>query len=161
MLARPCENTELTPEPGNLAEIDEATTCLVNQERARHNELPLRTDALLQQAALGHSEEMVSANYFGHIAPSGLTPLERMLATGYIPGPNVAYAVGENIAWGTMGLSAPSAIVAAWVASPEHLANILYAPYRDTAVGVVAAAPAALADGQPGAVYAQEFGVID
>jgi uncharacterized protein YkwD len=159
VLATPCENTELTPEPGNLEAIDTATLCLVNQERARNDELPLRPDRLLEQAAQGHSEEMISEDYFAHIAPSGLTPVERMQATGYVPNSQVGYTLGENIAWGTLQLSTPSAIVAAWIASPEHLANILYSPYRDTAIGVAPAAPASLAEGQPGAVYSQEFGV--
>ena len=160
MLATPCQNTELTPEEGNLEAIDAATLCLVNQERARNGELPLAPNAQLEQAAQGHSEEMVSTDYFAHVAPSGLTPVSRVQATGYIPNSRVGYTIGENIAWGTLQLSTPSSIVAAWIASPEHLANILYAPYHDTAVGVVAAAPAALSEGQPGAIYSQEFGVI-
>lgn len=160
VLATPCQNTELTPEPGNLQAIDAATLCLVNQERARGGESPLQANAQLAQAAQRHSEEMVSADYFAHVAPSGLTPVGRVQATGYIPNSRVGYTIGENIAWGTLQLSTPSAIVAAWIASPEHLANILYAPYRDTAVGVVATVPASLGEGQPGAIYSQEFGVI-
>jgi uncharacterized protein YkwD len=160
VLATPCANTELTPEAGNIEAIDAATLCLVNQERARNGELPLKPNAQLEQAAQGHSEEMVDEDYFAHIAPSGLTPVQRVLATGYIPSSEVGYTLGENIAWGTLQLSTPSAIVAAWIASPEHLANILFSPYVDTAIGVAPAAPASLAEGQPGAVYSQEFGVI-
>jgi uncharacterized protein YkwD len=160
VLATPCQNTELMPEPDNLGEISAATLCLVNQERARNGELPLRPDTQLEEAARGHSEEMVSDDYFAHVAPNGVTPVARVQSTGYIPNPKVGYALGENIAWGTFQLSTPSAIVASWIASPEHLANILYSPYRDTAIGVFPAAPASLANGQPGAIYTQEFGVI-
>jgi uncharacterized protein YkwD len=160
VLAAPCANTELTPEPGDIEAIDAATLCLVDQERARNGELPLKPNAQLAQAAQGHSEEMVSEDYFAHISPSGLTPVERVVATGYVPDSEVGYTLGENIAWGTLQLSTPSAIVAAWIASPEHLANILYSPYVDTAIGVAPEAPASLAEGQPGAVYSQEFGVI-
>ena len=160
VLATPCENTELTPEPGNIEAIDTATLCLVNQERARNGELPLQPNAQLEQAAQGHSEEMVEDDYFAHVAPSGLTPAARVEETGYVPNQQVGYTLGENIAWGTVQLSTPAAIVAAWIASPEHLENILYAPYRDTAVGVVPEAPASLAAGASGAVYSQEFGVI-
>lgn len=160
VLATACQNTEVTPEEGNLEAIDAATVCLVNQERARNGELPLRVNAELEAAAQGHSEEMVSENYFAHVAPSGLTPVGRVQSTGYIPNPRVGYTLGENIAWGTLQLSTPSAIVAAWIASPEHLENILYGAYLDTAIGVAPAAPASLGDGQPGAVYTQEFGVI-
>jgi uncharacterized protein YkwD len=160
ILATPCQNTELTPEAGNLEAIDAATLCLVNQERARHGEQPLQPNGQLAEAAQGHSEEMVSEDYFAHVAPSGETPVGRVEATGYLPNQQVGYTLGENIAWGTLGLSTPSAIVAAWIASPEHLANILYSPYRDTAIGVAPEAPASLAEGQQGAVYSQEFGVI-
>jgi uncharacterized protein YkwD len=160
VLATPCENTELTPNPGNLEAIDAATLCLVNQERARNGELPLRPNAQLEQAAQGHSEEMVEDDYFAHVAPSGLTPVARVEETGYLPNQQVGYTLGENIAWGTLQLSTPAAIVAAWIASPEHLANILFSAYRDTAIGVAPEAPASLAEGQPGAVYSQEFGVI-
>lgn len=160
VLATSCENTELKPEPGNIEAIDTATLCLVNQERARNGELPLQPSAQLERAARGHCEEMVSEDYFAHVAPSGLTPVGRVEVTGYVPNPQVGYTLGENIAWGTLQLSTPAATVAAWIASPEHLANILFSSYRDTAVGVTPEAPASLAEGQPGAVYAEEFGVI-
>jgi uncharacterized protein YkwD len=160
VLSTPCQNTELMPEATNLAQIDAATLCLVNQERARNNELPLQLNAQLEQSSQLHSKDMVSEDYFSHIAPNGETPLQRIQATGYIPNSQVGYTIGENIAWGTLTLATPSAIVAAWIASPEHLANILGAEYRDTAVAVYPAAPASLAEGQPGAVYTQEFGVI-
>ncbi len=161
VLATPCTDTELMPEAANLAQVEAATLCLVNQERARNNELPLQPNAKLAQSSQMHSEQMVGENYFSHIAPDGETPLQRIEATGYIPNAQVGYTIGENIAWGTLSLATPSAIVAAWIASPEHLANILNGEYRDTAVGVDPAAPASLAEGQPGAVYTQEFGVID
>jgi uncharacterized protein YkwD len=161
VLARPCENTELMPEAGNLELVEAATLCLVNQERARNGELPLQPDAELQRAARAHSEDMVGEDYFAHNSPDGGTPVARMTASGYIPNSQVGYSIGENIAWGTLSLATPSSIVAAWIASPEHLANILGSEYRDTAVGVVAAAPAALAEGEPGAVYTQDFGVIE
>jgi uncharacterized protein YkwD len=160
VLATPCQNTELLPETGNLEQIRAAVLCLVNQERARDDELPLRVSSLLEQAAQGHSEAMVSEDYFAHIAPNGETPVDRVQATGYIPNAEVGYTLGENIAWGTLELATPSAIVAAWIASPEHLANILTSAYLETAIGVETAAPPSLANGQPGAVYTQEFGVI-
>jgi uncharacterized protein YkwD len=86
--------------------------------------------------------------------------VDRIRATGYIPGPSFGYVIGENLAWGTLNLSTPQAIVSAWTASPGHLANILEARYKDTGIGIVAAVPPSLAGGEPGATYAQEFGVI-
>ena len=161
VLGTTCENTELTPEADNLEAVDQATLCLVNQERARSGELPLRSNPDLTQAAEGHSQEMVQDDYFAHISPSGETPLRRIETSGYIPNDQVGYTLGENIAWGTLYLATPKAIMAAWVDSPEHLANILNAAYTETGMGVTPAAPASLAEGQAGAIYSQEFGVIE
>jgi uncharacterized protein YkwD len=160
VLATPCQNTELTPAPGNLEQIRAATLCLVNQERARNGELPLKISSKLEQAAQSHTEAMVSEDYFAHIAPNGETPVDRIQATGYIPNAEAGYTLGENIAWGTLELSTPAAIVAAWIASPEHLENILASAYVETAIGVTPAVPTSLANGQTGAVYSQVFGVI-
>jgi uncharacterized protein YkwD len=160
VLSAPCPNTELTPEAGNLALIRAAILCLVNRERAQNGISPLRLSDQLDRAAEGHSHELIASDYFAHVSPSGETPVERIRATGYLPSPSDGYVIGENLAWGTYGLSTPQAIVSAWIASPEHLANILESQYRETGVGVVAQVPASLAGGAPGATYTQEFGVI-
>ena len=68
--------------------------------------------------------------------------------------------IGENLAWGTLSLATPEAIVNAWIASPEHLANILEGRYRETAIDVEPQVPESLAEGVEGALYTQEFGVI-
>ena len=160
VLATPCQNTTLTPEQANLGLVRAATLCLINQERARRGEQPLRLDGALEQAAQGHSEEMVSEDYFAHVSPEGETPVQRLQAAGYPINPQVGYTVGENIAWGTLYLATPQSIVAAWLASPPHLANILESAYRETGLGVTPQAPPSLAQGLQGAVYSQEFGVI-
>jgi uncharacterized protein YkwD len=159
-LAAPCANTELAPEAANLELVRAAVLCLVNRERAQHGESPLRLSSRLEGAAAGHCSELIADDYFAHVSPSGETPVQRIRATGYIPGPSVGYVLGENLAWGTYGLATPQAIVAAWIASPGHLANILEAKYTETGIGISAAVPPSLANGAPGATYAQEFGVI-
>lgn len=103
---------------------------------------------------------MSRGDYFEHFGPDGQSPLSRMRAAGYISSPSVGFEVGENIAWGTRALATPRAIVAAWMASPEHRANILDRTYRETGIGVSPRPPAALSEGEPGAVYTQDFGVI-
>lgn len=160
VLATPCQNTELTPGAGNLALVQAAVLCLVNQERAQSGRTPLILNASLEQAAEGHCAELVADDYFAHISPGGETPVQRINATGYIPSPSDGYAIGENLAWGTLSLSTPKAIVAAWIASPGHLANILESQYTETGIGVTPAVPASLGEGEPGSTYAQEFGVI-
>jgi uncharacterized protein YkwD len=159
-LEAPCGNGELTPEAGNLPLVRAAVMCLINRVRAQHGEAPLAANARLEQAAEEHDQEMIAADYFAHIAPDGKTPVDRIRATGYIPSPGAGYVIGENLAWGTLSLSTPQAIVAAWIASPGHLANILEAQYQDTGIAITPTVPSSLSGGQQGATYAQEFGVI-
>jgi uncharacterized protein YkwD len=158
--ANACPGATVTPAPGNLEEVRAAVLCLIDRERAAAGESPLRPDARLQRAAQGHSEEMAAQDYFAHVAPDGSTPTDRMRAAGYIPNSHVGYEVGENIAWGTLWLATPQAIVNAWMASPGHRANILDAGYRDTGIGVSPHPPESLAEGQAGAIYTQDFGTI-
>lgn len=160
VLATPCQNTQLTPEPANLPLVRAAVLCLVNTERAQNGRQPLQPNALLEAAAESHGREMIADDYFDHISPSGITPVDRVREAGYIPNSEVGYVVGENLAWGTLTLSTPEAIVKAWIASPEHLANILEAKYVETGIDVEPTVPQSLAEGVQGALYTQEFGVI-
>jgi uncharacterized protein YkwD len=148
------------PEPGNLELVRRAVLCLVNRERAENGETPLARNGQLEKAAEVHEREMIGGDYFKHVSPAGETPVDRVRRAGYIPSPTVGYVIGENLAWGTLELATPQAIVAAWIASPTHLANILESHYRDTGIGVLAEVPAALGEGAPGAIYTQEFGTL-
>jgi uncharacterized protein YkwD len=158
--AASCTNANLTPTSGNVEQVRAAVLCLINQEREHHGEGALAPNAKLTRAAQAHSRDMANEDYFSHIAPNGETPLDRMRVSGYLPNSQDGYVVGENIAWGTMWLATPQSIVSAWMASPGHRANILDGAFRDTGVGVEPRPPASLAEGQPGALYTQDFGVI-
>ena len=138
--------------------IRAATVCLINRERTSRGENPLSVDPALQCAAQAHSEDMAARDYFEHVGPNGDTPVARARRCGYIYSSQVGYEVGENIGWGTLWLATPRAMVAAWMASPGHRANILDPRFHDTAVGVSAHPPSSLARGQAGAIYTQDFG---
>jgi uncharacterized protein YkwD len=153
----PCQNTDLRPAPQNVAAIESATVCLINQERAKVGLNALTAEYHLQAAADHHSTDMIQADYFDHTSPSGETAAANVLNTGYVP-PDSAYTIGENLAWGTLELSTPAEIVAAWMRSPGHRANILDPRYRQTGLGVAPAVPASLSSGQPGGTFTQEFG---
>lgn len=159
-LSATCPNTEITPEEGNIPLVRTAVLCLINRERAQNGVEPLIYNPQLEAAAEGHCSELIAEDYFAHISPTGETPVDRIRTTGYIPGPSDGYVIGENLAWGTYTLSTPQAIVSAWIASPEHLANILEAKYTETGFGVTPAVPSSVAGEAPGATYAEEFGVI-
>lgn len=155
-----CQNANLTPQPGNIESVTVATLCLVNGERARFGESPLVEDARLTSAATGHSRDMDVHDYFEHTSPSGETLLMRIQASGFIPGGNVGYTLGENIAWGTLWLGTPHSIVKAWMESPGHRANILNGSYRYTGIGIDPDLPHGMSGGQAGGMYTQDFGTI-
>jgi uncharacterized protein YkwD len=155
-----CQDAELRPSEQDLERIRAATLCLVNRERASHGESALQPNGQLRQAAQGHTESMVENDYFEHTGPGGQTQLQRLRDVGYIYSSRIGYAIGENLAWGGGALGTPRAIVAAWMASPGHRANILDPSFRDTAIGVSARLPASVAHGQLGGIYTQDFGVI-
>ena len=155
-----CAGATLTPDRSNLPSIRAATLCLINRERGAHGEIPLKPNAALEASAQEHTDSMVSADYFEHVGPNGQTPLSRMRSVGYIASSRAGYVIGENIAWGTLWLGSPRSIVASWMASPGHRANILNAHFRDTGIGVSPHVPASMSGGQAGAIYTQDFGAI-
>jgi uncharacterized protein YkwD len=160
VLATPCQNTELIPTSENLFAVRGAVLCLINRERAEHGIAPLTANVQLEEAAESHDAEMLADDYFEHIAPDGETPVDRIRQTGYLGSTSNGYVIGENLAWGTYQLATPQSIVEAWIASPGHLANILESRYTETGIGVTPAVPQSIGEGNPGATYAEEFGVI-
>jgi len=97
----------------------------MNRVRAQHGLHALRLDTHLQRAAVAHSREMLTTDVFAHGAFA-----RRMLRFDVR-----ARIAGENLAWGSGDASAARAIVAAWLASPEHRANLLRPSFRRTGVG--------------------------
>jgi hypothetical protein len=77
---------------------------------------PLVPSARLSDAARAHSRHMIDHRFFAHATPEGLTPSERLTLA------NLDWSrVGENIA---AGYSTPQGVYEAWLASPEHRANM-------------------------------------
>jgi uncharacterized protein YkwD len=145
------------PTPDNLPQVRTATLCLINRERAHAGLRALTVDGTLQSVAQGKSADMVARDYFDHTSPDGVTASDRVLKSGYVP-QGASYAIGENIAFGTMDLGTPAKIVQAWMQSPGHRENILDADYRETGLGVAPAGPPSFSAGQAGGTYTQEFG---
>jgi uncharacterized protein YkwD len=155
-----CVGAEIMPAADNLAAARAATLCLIDRERAVQGEAPLQANADLERAAQGHAESMATAGYFEHTGPGGNSVLERFEQAGYIEGSSTAYEIGENIAWGSLQDATPASVVAAWMASPGHRANILNPDFRDTGIGIAPHLPSSFGVGAVGAMYAQDFGVV-
>lgn len=94
---------------------------------------PLAWNAALTQASLAHSDDMVAGNFFSHTGSDGSNSGQRVATAGY-----VWQAVGENIAAGQPGVAV---VVAGWMASPGHCANIMQERFRDIGVACVRGGP--------------------
>jgi uncharacterized protein YkwD len=143
-LTRPI--TDLFPEPIGIAPEDlpkqgapeavdptfeEEIMMLVNQERWSNGQLPpLKQNDALDSAAELHSGNMAARNFVMHCDPdTGTLPWDRMVAAGY------TYSnAGENIAW---GYPDPQSVVAGWMGSSGHRANILSTTFRELGNGYV------------------------
>ncbi len=119
-----------------LARVREDTLGLVNAERALLGIAPLKRNALLEQAAQAHAEDMAARTYFAHVSPDGRSPADRIAATGYLNPPcadcSYSTAYAENIG---KAQRTPSEIVRAWMRSDEHRTNILDGNLTETGFG--------------------------
>jgi uncharacterized protein YkwD len=128
--------------------------CLVNQERSSRGLRPLKMNRRLARAATGHARDMDARGYFSHDTEGGGTFVDRIRKAGYVP-PSAFPSLGEDLAWGSGTLGTPREIVAAWMASPGHRANILCRQFHDAGMGVDFGNPGA---GTDGVTYALDFG---
>lgn len=103
---------------------------LINDFRAGRGLDPLGLSAPLGAAATAKSEEMAREDYFAHIAPSGETPRDLVVAHGY----EHNTATGENLA---AGHERAQATFAQWRDSPSHRELMLDEAF--TAVGIARA----------------------
>lgn len=114
----------------------------INAERARHGLRALELDRGLSAIARAYAREMLTRQFFGHVTPAGVNPLQRLLNAGYSfkwSGENLAYSTdGENDAFAHL------------VASPGHHANILGDRFTRVGVGAVSVSVY-------GTMFVQEF----
>ncbi|ARQ68262.1 CAP domain-containing protein [Streptomyces marincola] len=121
----PSEDPEPSQDPGGTEA--EAVLALVNEERSRAGCQPLALDPALGALAAAHSRDMAERGYFGHTDPDGTTPWDRAAAAG------VGHLGGENIARGQQDAAS---VMAGWMASEGHRANILNCDFTTLGVGV-------------------------
>ena len=126
-----------TPDPSwgtpNTAYAEQVAVQL-NQQRAANGLGPLLVSPLLTNSAEWKSLHMAHYGYLDHNDPAppvARTAEDRMADCGY----TFQVAIGENIA---DGFSTPSSVVAAWMGSDGHRANILGASFTVMGVGVAA-----------------------
>lgn len=100
--------------------------------------------ARLEAIARAYAQDMAAHGYMSHTARDGSSPAQRVTRGGYR-----WLATGENLA---SGLTDPEALVAGWLASPEHCANLMDPAYTELGVGFAVNARTA-----PGSYWALEL----
>ena len=87
---------------------------------------PLHWNEVLAEASRLHAEDMARHNYFSHSGRDGSDPAQRVEHAGYR-----FRATGENIAGGQMN---PEDLVAGWIKSPAHCANLMNPVFTEMGV---------------------------
>ncbi len=132
------------PSSGGGGSTASQVISLVNAARADAGLRPgLGRTARSTSAAQAHSADMAANDYFSHTSQDGRSFADRIRAAGYSGG-----AMAENIA---AGQSSASSVMAGWMDSPGHRANILNCTYRHIGVGVAKG-------GSYGTYWTQDFG---
>lgn len=116
---------------------EQEVVALINAARARGGDCgsmgqfppsaPLKVHPALTCSTRVHSLDMAEEDYFSHTNPEGHGPGWRMEQAGYD-----GTGWGENIA---AGYSTPEAVVAGWLESDGHCANMLEPSFQDMGIG--------------------------
>lgn len=122
---------------------------LTNTERDKLGLSKVSENEALNYAAQLKAQNMFSENYWSHFAPSGKTPWDFILGSGY----KFAFA-GENLA---KNFYNSDDVVVAWMDSPTHRDNLLNPRYKDIGVAVVDG----VLNGQKTTLIVQMFGTTE
>ncbi|MBL1106475.1 CAP domain-containing protein [Streptomyces sp. 5-8] len=130
-----------TPKPATTASgVTAEILQLVNAERGKAGCQPLTLNATLTKAAQAHSADMAAHQNMSHTGSDGSNPGDRITRAGY-----TWSSYGENVAY---GYSTAQQVMAGWMSSPGHRANILNCGFKEIGVGLA----------QPGSYWTQDFG---
>jgi uncharacterized protein YkwD len=140
----------LTSVPVLAADLDENASAtrvfeLTNIERAKAGVPPLALSGELTNAAQTYSTVLAESGCFAHTCGPVPDFSVRITQSGYTG----MLAAGENLA---AGYRTPEEVIAGWLNSPGHRANLLSANYTEIGIGV------ATGEGRYGIFWAQEFG---
>ncbi|HZS25377.1 MAG TPA: CAP domain-containing protein [Gaiellaceae bacterium] len=142
----------------SLSTLESGVLADINAFRAQHGLAQLRLNARLTAAARQHSKQMAVDGYFAHNSVNGLAFWKR-IQDFYSSGPWSYWSVGENLLWSSPSVD-PAHALKLWIASPEHLANLLNPHWREIGVAAVhdSRAPGVY-HGLPVTIVTTDFGV--
>ena len=139
-----------TPTPAVMpGQLRDQIVALTNAERAKVGLAPVQSNALLQNSAQLHAQDMARRVFFSHQNPDGLRSFDRIKAGGYVRPPcdcSWNYWTGENIA---RGQKTVDEVMEDWMHSPTHREDILSPNFDEIGIGL------------SGAHWVQNFGKID
>lgn len=116
------------PSDAAIATMEARVVALVNTQRSSAGCEAVTVDNRLATAARAHAKDMATRDYFSHTTPEGETFDARIRDAGYD-----LSSAAENIA---VGQPSAESVMDAWMASPDHRANILNCDLRHIGVGV-------------------------
>ncbi len=148
--AAECPGADQGPDAASPVAVRAAVVCLSNAERAQHGLSALIPEGRLEAAAQAYGERLVGERFFAHVAPDGNGLLDRLGAY------REWLRVGENLAWGEGTRATPRSIVAAWMTSPTHRANLLSDAFREVGIGTLPGTP--IGSAGPSGTYVAEYG---
>ncbi len=121
------------PPVRSLTTIIDSVFLLTNRERVRASLTPLRRNADLARVAQLQAEQMAAAGKLAHDLPGARYPTlaSRLKLIGY-----QYRSVGEIVA---EGYTSGAALMAGWMTSAPHRANLLSVRYTETGVGMARA----------------------
>jgi len=111
----------------NAAFIDRVVE-LINAARRQEGLEPLSPAASLMEAAQRQARAMAESGRLSHTGPDGSIMAGRVEAAGYTGWTALGEVIGA-------GQTSPGAVVAEWLASPEHRAHLLDPAYRELGAG--------------------------
>ena len=139
----------------SVASERHAMSCVVNWARIKRGLKPLRLNAELVSAGKLKLSENIRCNDFSH-TPCGMPFLSVFERSGYLAPSVHPQVVGENLAYGQGNTGSPRAVIAAWLSSPEHRANLFNPIWTD--MGIAYEAPSRFLGHDRVRLWANEFG---
>jgi len=119
-----------------------------NAMRIANGVAPLKLNAQLVSAAQAKAHDMIVNHYWAHFRPGdNKAPWDFITEAGY-----TYHYAGENLA---RGFQTAAGVTAAWMASPEHRANLLSPNYTDVGFATTVGPDA---EGNPALYTVQLFG---
>ncbi|MCB9359302.1 hypothetical protein H6503_05185 [Candidatus Woesearchaeota archaeon] len=122
---------------------------LINQERNDLGLDPVHINSLLETSSQGHSDDMVTLQYFSHTSQDGRTYINRIVNAGYTP----YVAIGENIAWHNGDPNA-SFVFELWKNSSGHYQVMTFNRFEEIGIGI----SQGIYNGASATFYVTDFG---